>query len=466
MIVVLPFENLTGDPSQEYFCDGMTEELIAQLGNLDPDRLSVIARTTAMHYKGSPMTIKEIAHELGVEYVLESSIRRLDTHIRVTTQLIHAPEERHLWAQSFDRDSSDLLGLQQSVSLAVASEIPLQISKLRGVRPHENRPANSEAYADYLQGRFFWNKRSRESLNKAIFYFKESIKEDPQYARAYAGLADSYLVLGGGYLSPHQTYLQGESAATEALARDGDLAEAHTSLGYFKFIDEWDWPGADREFNRAIALDPSYATAHHWYALYLSAMGRQSEAINEIEKALELDPLSVVINSNAGAIYYQSGNEKKALGQLRKTLELDPNFAAAQGYIGYVYQTKGSYAEALAEFNKAQQMRADPLAYAGDIGWIYATTGRKDEAYALLQKLQESSKEPAVVSAYSLCLIYTALGNSEEAFKWLTKSIEAREFTATEMTHDLRINALRSDPQFEAFRREFNIPNELRRSLM
>lgn len=458
MIVVLPFENLTGDPSQEYFCDGMTEELIAQLGNLDPDRLSVIARTTAMHYKGSPMTIKEIAHELGVEYVLESSIRRLDNHIRVTTQLIHAAEERHLWAQSFDRDSTDLLGLQQSVSLAVSNEIPLHMNKLKGARLHDNHPADSVAYENYLRGRFFWNKRSKEGLNKGIFYFKEAIKEDPQYARAYAGLADSYLVLGGGYMSPHQTYLQGESAATEALARDGDLAEAHTSLAYFKFIDEWDWQGADREFKQAISLDPSYATAHHWYALYLSAMGRQPEAINEIEKALVLDPLSVVINANAGAIYYQSGDYEKSLQQLQKTLELDPNFVPAHGYLGYVYETRRNYAQALTEYKRAQQLSGDQLAYAGDVGWIYALTGRKTEAQALLRPLQDASKGHSDVSAYTFCLIYTSLGDPEEALKWLAKSIEDREFTATEMTHDLRIDALRSNPQFEVFRREFNIP--------
>jgi len=459
ILAVLPFENLTSDASQDYLCDGMTEELIAQLGSLDPDRLGVIARTTAMHYKRTSNTVKEIGIELGAAYVLESSIRLVDNHIRVTTQLIEVRDQRHVWAQSFDRDSSDILGLQQNISLTVAKEIPFHLSGLREPHLHGSRPTNSEAYADYLRGRFFWNKRTREGLETGVSYFKQAIKEDPQYASAYAGLADSYLVLGGGYLPPHQTYQQGEAMAADALALDDDLAAAHTSLAYFKFIDEWDWPGAEREFQRAITLDPSYATAHHWYSLYLSAMGRQPEAVNEIERALELDPFSTVINSNAGAIYYQSGEFEKSRTQLQKTLKLDPNFIPAHGYLGYIYQTTGRYGEALAEYKKAEQISGDPLAYAGDVGRIYAMTGRKPEAQALLQQLQDSSKRQSNVSAYAFCLIYASLGSPDESLNWLAKSIDDREFTATETAHDLRIATLRSHPKFQVYLRQFHLPN-------
>lgn len=457
LLLILPFENLTGDLNQEYFCDGMTEELIARMGSLDPDHLGVIARTTAMHYKGTSKTIKEIAGELGVSYVLENSIREVDHRVRVTSQLIQVKDQRHLWAQSFDRDSSDILGLQYGVSLLIAQDIPsyLGISKQPGLQP--TSPVNSEAYTDYLKGRFFWNERSLNGLNKGVFYFQKAIQEDPQYARAYAGLADSYLVLGGGFLPPHETYLKGASAAKEALALDSDLAEAHASLAYFKFIDEWDWAGSDSEFQRAIALDPGYATAHHWYALYLSAMNRMPESRREIEKALELDPLSTVINSNAAAVFYQSGDFTGSLKQLQKTLELDPNFVPAYGYRGYVYQVSGKYEEALAEYRKAQQVSGDPLAYIGDVGRIYALTGRKAQAQEILDQVQVHSNEPIKVSAYTLCLMHASLGETDEAFKWLKSSIDNREFTATELVHDLRIENLREDPRFAEFRRQFGI---------
>jgi TolB-like protein/Tfp pilus assembly protein PilF len=461
ILAVLPFENLTGDASQDYLCDGMTEELIAELGGLDPDRLGVIARTTAMHYKGTKNTVKDIGLELGAAYVLESSIRRVDTHIRVTTQLIQVSEQRHLWARSFDRDSSDILGLQEGISSAVAKEIPLYLGTLREAHFPNSTPPNSEAYTDYLKGRFFWNKRTREGLETGVSYFKQAIKEDPQYAPAYAGLADSYLVLGSGYLPPHQTYLQGKAMAADALALDDNLAAAHTSLAYFKFIDEWDWPGAEKEFLRAIAIDPNYATAHHWYALYLSAMSRQTEAINEIEKALELDPFSTVINSNAGAIYYQSGKYDKSHAQMQRTLELDPNFIPALGYLGYIYQTTGDYGGALAEYIKAQQISGDPLAYVGDMARIYALTGKKAELEGLHQHLLDlSRKRQSNVSAYTFCLLYESLGNPEESLKWLAKSIDEREFTATEVAHDLRISTLRRLPEFHAIVGQFNLTNQ------
>jgi TolB-like protein/DNA-binding winged helix-turn-helix (wHTH) protein/Flp pilus assembly protein TadD len=458
-LAVLPFKNLTGDADQEYICDGMTEELIAHLGNLDPDNFAVIARTTSMHYKGTLSTITEIGHDLGVDYVLESSIRRVDSHIRVTTRLIEVREQRHVWAESFDQSSSDILGLQERISSAVADEIPRHLSTLRISRVHSSRPANQEAYSDYLRGRYFWNKRNREGLEKGVSYFKKAIKEDPGYALAFAGLADSYLVLGGGYLPPHQTYQQGEAAAGAALALDNDLAAAHTSLAYFKFIDEWDWTGAEREFKRAIALDPGYATAHHWYALYLSAMGREQDAIFEIEKALELDPFSTVINSNAGAIYYQAGAYEKSVNQLHRTLELDSNFVPAHGYLGYIYEMRANYVDALAEYQKAQQISGERLAYAGDVGRVYALIGRKAEAQTILQQLRDTSKKHSDVSDYSLCLIYDSLGDPDRAFTWLRKSIEDREFTATELRYDRRIDDLRADPRFTEIRRPFNIPN-------
>jgi TolB-like protein/DNA-binding winged helix-turn-helix (wHTH) protein/Tfp pilus assembly protein PilF len=458
MMVVLPFENLTGDPGQDYFCDGMTEELTAQFGNFDPGRLGVIARTTAMHYKGTSKTIKEIAAELGVRYVVEGSVRRVKSRIRLTTQLIEAGDQRHLWARTFDRESSDILGLQRDISIAIVQEIPSYLGTAREAQPQHRRPNNSEAYLDYLRGRFFWNKRNNDGLNKSISYFKRAIAEDPQYAQAYAGLADAYLVLGGDG-TPHEIYQQGAASAANALTLDPALAEAHTSLAYFKFIDEWDWEGADREFRRALSLDPGYATAHHWYALYLSAMNRMPESISEIEKAVELDPLSTAINSNVGAIYYQAGEYEKSRIQLRKTLELDPNFVPAHGYLGYIDQITGRYDDALAEYREAQQIAGNDLAYVGDVGRVYVLMNRKEEGEKLLQRASENSQIAQQFSPYSLCLIYSSLGDVDAGLKWLEKSIEIREFTATEFTHDMRIENLRRDPRFVEIRRQFNIPD-------
>lgn len=459
MMVILPFENLTGDPGQDYFCEGMTEELIAQLGNLDPEHLGIIARTTAMHYKGTSRTVKEIGSELGVGYVLESSIRRLDHRVRITTQLIQVQDQRHLWARTFDRESSDILGMQRDVSRNIADEVPTYLNLPRETRRSPTPPENSEAYVDYLKGHYFWNQRSPEALQKSIEYFKAAIDKDPSYARAYAGLADAYLVLGGGLFPPHQAYQMGETAAAKALARDADLAEAHCSLAYFKFIDQWDWQGADQEFTRALSLDPGLAPAHHWYAIYLSAMNRMPDAIREIEKAHELDPLSAAINANLGAIYYQAGDYDRSLRELQKTVELDPNFVAAVGYMGYVYQVTERYDEALAQYKKAQQITGSPLSYLGDVGRIYALTGRSEEARVLLHTSQGYSKSQPHLSAFTLCLIHASLGDKDEAFKLLQKSIDDREFTATEMTHDLRIDNLRADPRFADLLREFNIPH-------
>jgi TolB-like protein/DNA-binding winged helix-turn-helix (wHTH) protein/Flp pilus assembly protein TadD len=466
MMVVLPVENLTGDATQEYLCEGMTEELIAQLGNLDPDHLGVIARTTAMHYRGTQRTVKEIGGELGVGYVLESSIRRVDHRVRITTQLIEVQDQRHLWARTFDRDSSDILNMQSDVSQAIAEALPGYLNLSREAHRLLAPPNNSEAYVDYLKGRYFWNKRGQDGLRKSIEYFKEAIKQDPNYARAYAGLADSYLALGGDIFPPHRGYQLGEAAAAKALALDPNLAEAHTSVAYFKFIDEWDWKGADLEFRRALALDPAYATAHHWYAIYLSAMNRMPEAIREIETAHEFDPLSVPIDANLGAIYYQSGEFEKSIRQLQKTIELDPNFVAAYGYMGYVYQVTGRYDQALAEYKTAQQITGTTLSYLGDVGRIYALTGRKEEARALLQTSQGYSKNQPQLSAFTLCLIHSSLGDLDEGLKLLQKSIDDREFTATELTHDLRIDNLRADPRFAQVLREFNIPYQQSKNSM
>ncbi|MGH9432853.1 MAG: winged helix-turn-helix domain-containing protein, partial [Terriglobia bacterium] len=316
-VAVLPVVNLTGDDRQEYVCDGLTEAMISELSRLSPGQLDVIARTSAMQYKHSNKSVPQIGRELGVGYVLESSLRESGKRIRVTTQLVRAGDAGHVWTGEYDRDLEDVLNVQQQVAIAIASEIKLKLAPATDTRLRNPHPVDAEAYRDYLLGRFYWNRRTRDGLLQSLTYFQQAIARDPGYARAYAGLADAYLVLGGGYLPDRESYDKAKAAALRALELDPTLAEAYCSLAYEKFVNERDWSGADENYQRALSLDPGYATAHHWYALYLAAMLRQTEAIREIRRALDLDPLSVAVNYGAGSILTQAGRYDEAVRQLQ-----------------------------------------------------------------------------------------------------------------------------------------------------
>jgi TolB-like protein/DNA-binding winged helix-turn-helix (wHTH) protein/lipoprotein NlpI len=379
MLAVLPFDNLTGDAGQDYFSEGMTEELITQVGGLDPKHLGVVARTSVMHYKNSQQRLAEVGRELGVQCVLVGTVRREADRVRITAQLIQVKDQTHIWVREYDRELRGLLTLQGEIAHEIADEIQLTLSDqaTAPVRQSAPSPQTYEAYDLYLRGRYFWNKRTIEGFQQAINYFQQATAKDPNYARAYAGLADSYALLGG-YSAVPQAELMAEAraAAERALQLDDSSPEAHTALALIVQNYDHDWQTAEREFHRAIDLNPNYATAHHWYAEHLAWRGRFDEALVEIERARQLDPLSLIIAVDYGVILYYSRQYDRALAQFRAVLEMDPNFAHAS-MIAWVYIQKGMFAEALSV--NARLPENSPWHWSG-LAYMHGRSGRPWEA--------------------------------------------------------------------------------------
>ncbi|MGH9452979.1 MAG: TPR end-of-group domain-containing protein [Terriglobia bacterium] len=457
-VAVLPLVNLTGDERQEYLCDGLTEAMISELSRLSPGQLDVIARTSAMQYKHSHKSVPQIGRELRVGYVLESSLRQSGKRIRVTTQLVRAADAGHVWTGEYERDIEDVLSVQQQVAIAIAGEIKLKLAPATDTRLRNPHPVDAEAYRDYLLGRFYWNRRTRDGLLQSLTYFRQAIARDPAYARAYAGLADAYLMLGGGYLPDRESYDKAREAALRALKLDPTLAEAYCSLGYEKFVNERDWPGADDDYQRALSLDSGYATAHHWYALYLAAMLRQDEAIREIRRALDLDPLSVAINYGAGSIDIQAGRYDEAVRQLQKTLQIDPNNSVTHGVLAVAYERMRRYEQAAGEFKTAQRLSGGYSPYAVEVAHVYAQAGQSARARSILRELLKDRKW-GDVAPYNVAVTYAALGDKNQAFHWLQESVNGRSCTVAEINTDRDLDPLRSDLRFEAMRRWFHLPN-------
>lgn len=449
-IAVLPLQNLSGNPEQEYFADGMTEALISELAKISAFR-RVISRTSVMQYKEARKSMTEIAHELNVDAMVEGSVLLVGQRVRITAQLIEARKDRHLWSNDYERDLSDILKLQKEVANAIAREINIALTPKEQAFLEQAHAVNPEAYQLYLKGRFFWNKRTTEGLNRANDYFEQSINKDPNCAQAYAGLADSYNILGEyGYLPPKEAFPRAKAAALKALEIDDTLTEAHASLAWIKFDYDWDWEGAEREFKRAIELNPAYATAHHWYALYLARMARFEEAIKEITRSLELDPLSLVINRSTGLIFYHARQYDRSIEALRKTIEMDPNFSSAHWWLGLVYLQKSMYKEALAEFQREKNLSKvfSPFALQS-IGLAYAKMGKSEEAQQVLNELTERRKE-AYVQPSHIATLYFVLGKENQGFEWLEKAYEGRDSGLTYLKTDPVFDSVRSDPRFKA----------------
>ena len=455
-IAVLPFANYTGSDQQEYLCDGLTEAMISELSRLSPGRLGVIARTSAMKYKNTSRAIPEIARELKADYILESSVRSAGGRLLITTQLVRGSDASHIWTGEYERDLGNILDVQQKVAIAIAGEVRLSLDTAAEARLRTPRPVDPEAYQYYLLGRFYWNKRNREGLLKSVEYFQRSIDRDSQYAAAYAGLADSYLVLGGGYLPDIETYGKARDAARKALELDNTLSEAYTSLAYEEFVNERDWSAADEDYQRALTRDPGNANAHHWYALYLSAMKRPDEAIRQIDRALELDPLCLGIQYNAGWVYLSLGRYDKALHFAQRALEIDPSSAPAHGTLAVAYQTKGLYAQAIDEFREAQKLRGSYSPYAVEVAHVYALAGEKNRARSLLSSLLADGGW-GTAAPYSFAVTYAALGDKDKAFSWLKRSIDDHSCTVTEINTDRSLDFLRTDPRFLDIRRQFHL---------
>lgn len=460
MLAVLPFQNLSGDPQQEYFSDGMTEEMIAQLGRLHPNQLAVIARPTAMQYKDTTKRIDEIGRELGVEYILAGSVRRGGDRVRITAELAQVRNQTQLWADSYDRDFSDILAVQKDVAQSFAREIRLTLTPWEQARLTSPEQVDPESYEDYLKGRYYWNKRTEVALQKAAGYFRQSIEKSPGYAPAYAGLADSLIMLGEdgyGILPPHEVKAEAKGAALKALEIDGTLAEGHTSLGSVKEQFDWDWVGSEIEFKRAIELQPGYALAHHWYAYILAQLNRLEEARGEITRARELDPLSLIINADFGWVLYLARRYDQAVKQLWRTLELDPGFARANYLLGQCYLEQASYDKAVVQLRKAAELSQYSPVYFAGLGCAYAKSGKRSKATQVLRELKETSKR-RYVPAYDIALMYIALGNKDDALAWLEKAFEEGSDFRCELSAGPMLDPMRSDPHFQHLLRRMNLP--------
>jgi TolB-like protein/DNA-binding winged helix-turn-helix (wHTH) protein/Tfp pilus assembly protein PilF len=457
MLAVLPFQNLTGDAGQDYFTDGMTEEMITQLGNLDPQHLGVIARTSVMHYKNSLTPLDQIGRELRVQYVLEGSIRRDAGKVRITAQLIQARDQTHIWARQYDRELRDLLAVQGEIAQETADEIQLTLGDHKSsVAPAPAlSPRSYDAYDLYLKGQYFLNKRTAVDLEEAIRYFQQAIAKDPDYARAYAGLADSY-VLTGGYSERIQTerMLKARAAALRALQIDQNLSEAHTALALIAQNYEWDWQTSEKEFRRAIELNPNYATAHHWYAEHLMWRGRFNEALGESERARQLDPLSLIIAADNGAILYFSRQYDRAIEKWRSVLEMDPDFRRAHLIRG-AYLEKGMFSEALADTERVRPEIRFP-AYWSWQAIIYGRSGQSDQArhalHELLQSNQSHSVDPIIIA-----WAYLGLGDKNQAFVWLEKAYVQHSTELVSIKVSPACDVLRGDPRFQDLLRRIGL---------
>jgi len=457
-IAVLPLENLSGDPEQEYFADGLTEALITSLANIRA--LRVISRTTAMQYKKVRRSLPKIAHELGVEEIVEGTVMRSGNRVRISAQLINASTDTHLWAESYDRDLRDILALQSEVARAIAGEIQITLTPREEAQLGRTRPVNREAYEAYLKGRYYWNRRTPEGVKKGAEYFLQAIERDPTYAGAYAGLADSAGVAGfWGVVCPEDGCGKGKVAARKALMIE-ETAEAHASLGWSVLHYDFDYLSAIREFQWAIALNPNYATAHQWYGQCLTYMGCFEEATVETSYALELDPLSLIIHTGHAAIFWVSRKWDHAIELCNKGLELDPNFAVLHWLLAHVYQGACAYDEAILERQRAVELfgGGSPFAVA-ELGGTYAAAGKTTEARQILKALHDLSKSQ-YVSAHAFALIHTGLREIDEAFLWLDKAYQERSAILAWIKVDPRLDPLRSDPRFESLLQRMNLPTQ------
>ena len=446
-IAVLPFKSLGADDADEYLGVGIAETLTTRLGSLK--LLSVRPSSAVLKYANSEKETVVAGQELNVDSVLEGSIRRLGERLRVTVRLVSVSDVSLLWSDHFDENFTDIFKVEDSISTKVASALALKLSGDEERRLIKRYTGNPEAYQLYLKGRFFWNKRTGEGFKIGISQFKQAVEKDPEYALAYAGLADSYTGLTFyNFAAPNETMPKAREAATNALAMDNTLAEAHASLGHVKANYDWEWSAAEKEFKRSIELKPDYATGHQWYAIhYLTPMERWDESINEMKRALDLEPTSLVMNSFLGATLYFAGRYDDAIEQCRKTIEMDSNFAVAHWHLGLAYQQKGMSEEAIAELQKAIELSGNSPLMIAALGHAYAKAGKRNEANRILDQLQKLSAV-SYVSSYELAAIYVALGEREQAFQLLERSFKERCFHLVNLNVRPEFATLRTDPRF------------------
>jgi TolB-like protein/DNA-binding winged helix-turn-helix (wHTH) protein/Flp pilus assembly protein TadD len=454
-LAVLPLENLSGDASQEYFADGMTDELIATLGQISA--LRVISRTSVMPYKRVRKPLPEIARELNVDAVVEGTVMRSGGQVRITAQLIEARADKHVWSETYRGDLRDTLALQNKVARAIASQIQVNVNPQERAALKNEKAVDPEAHEAYLKGRFFWNKRTADSLKTAKSYFDQAIARDPNYAQAYSGLADTYALLGDwqyAVMAPAEAFPRAKAAAIKAIELDDRLGEAHTSLAFCLDGFDWDFASADREFRRGVELSPSYATAHHWYAWHLSLLGRDREALGEMRKAETLDPLSLIINADLAELLLMANSPDESVQQSRKTIQMDSSFALAHNQLGQAFLQKGMHDEAIVELRKAIRSSGGSATCTANLARAYAVAGRKGEAVQLLTDLKTRSS-PGYSNATEIATVYAALGDSDQAMTWLEKGYEERFNPGVLLRPGF--DPLRSDPRFQTLVRRVGL---------
>jgi len=452
-LAVLPFDNLSGDPQEDFFAAGITDEIITDVAKIS--KLNVISRTSVVRFKDKQMPLKQIVAELGADYIVEGTVKRDGTRVRVTVQFIDAKQDRHLWAEHYDRELNKVLGMQTEIAYTIARQVETQIQIKAG-------PAKSirpEAYEAYLRGRSAWNQRDEAGLLESIAQYSRAIQIDPSLAKAYAGLADSYTTLG--YLSdlaPHASFPLARVAAEKAIQIDNSDAEARASLAYVKFYYDWDWNGSEREFRCAIELSPNYATGHHWYSVFLTAMGRFAEARVEIEQARRQDPLSLAIQTDIGFEAFYASDYERAERQLNSVLEMDPHFALARLWLGRTYQATGRFEEALVEYQDAESgPKKWPVATAA-LGNAYGKAGYRAKAERITRELEELSKE-RYVTAYGMAVVAAGLNERDPAIALLEQGFRERTHWLVWLRLDQRWYKVRDDERFRQMVQRMNFPS-------
>jgi TolB-like protein/DNA-binding winged helix-turn-helix (wHTH) protein/Tfp pilus assembly protein PilF len=457
-IAVLPLENLSHDPEQEYFADGMTEALTTELAQISS--LKVISRTSVMQYKGSKKSLPQIAQELGVDAVVEGAVQRSGDKVEITVQLIQAPSDRHLLAKSYERGLRDVLALQREIAHSIADEIKAKLTAPEKIRLASAHSIDSEVYEDYLKGHYLLSTNSESNVRKGIAYFQRAIQKDPNYALAYAGLAESYITLGqpgSSELSPMEALLQGKAAATRALEIDDSLGEAHLALADVIKLHDWDWQAAEKEYQRALELNPNSDTAHVSYGAYLQAMGRIEEGFVHARKAMELDPLNAHIASDLGYHFYTARQYDQAILAFQKALDLEPDFMETHMGLGWVYGEKKMYPEALAELEKAVNLSNRNESAVASLGKVLGNLGRKQEARELLKELEERSKR-RYISPYLIALVQIGLAERDQAMASLERGYADRDLWMIFLGVDPHMDDLRSDPRFKDLLRRVGLP--------
>ena len=455
-LAVLPLQNLSGDPAQDYFADGMTDALITDLSQISA--LRVISRTSAMHYKGTKESLPEIARQLNVDGIVEGSVVRSGNRVRITAQLIHAATDQHLWAETYERDAGDVLKLQGEVAQAIAQQVRVQLTSQQQVRVGSAPRVNPEAYEAYLRGRYFWSQRTEAGLWKSVELFQQAIAIDPNSALPYTGLADAYLVLDAWTVEaapPTEITPKASAAVQKALQLDPSLAEAHTVLAGLKH-GNWDWDGAAVEYRRAIELNPNYAHAHQWYGQLLCERGQFEYGLAEADRAHNLDPLNLVFAIDVGNRLYWARRYREAIAPIRRALELDPNFRVAHRFLGQVYEQNGMYEPAIAELRRAAELSNKNPIDLGALGHAYAVSGQREQASHVLQELRHLSNK-RYVSGYDFALLYVGLGEKDKALESLERAFQEHSTWMLHLKVDPRLDPLRFDPRFQDLMRRVGL---------